>query len=248
MDNWPIRISQIVNLKLTKSIKHISFDLWMTLIRTHPEYKRKRAELFCHFFSVDNLELVEKAIRKIDLMANHINETTGGNIDALELYMMVLQEVHPDWKSPGIDTLQSFYAETEKLFNTYLPLAADDSVTQALQMVSDSGITINILSNTGFIKGDMLRKAIEQLGWASYFMFTIFSDETGCSKPNIKMFQEVWNGVSKLNNAIEKSEVLHFGDNPFADVEGASKFGFSAALFSPKQTTFYQQLEMVIKI
>jgi putative hydrolase of the HAD superfamily len=233
---------------MTQSIKHISFDLWMTLIRTHPEYKRKRAELFCHFFSVDNLELVEKAIRKTDLMANHINETTGGNIDALELYMMVLQEVHPDWKSFGIDALQSFYAKTEKLFSNYLPLAVDDSVTGALQMVSDSGITMNILSNTGFIKGNMLRKAIEQLGWASYFTFTIFSDETGHSKPSTKMFQEVWTCVSMQNHTIEKNEVLHFGDNPFADVEGASKFGFSAALFSPKQSTFCQQIEMVIKI
>ncbi len=232
---------------MPQSIKHISFDLWMTLIRTHPEYKRKRAELFCHFFSVDNLDLVEKAIRKIDLMANHINETTGGNIDALELYMMVLQEVHPDWKSFGIEALQTFYAETEKLFKNYFPIAIDDSVTQALQMVLDSGITMNILSNTGFIKGTMLRKVIEKLGWDSYFTFTIFSDELGHSKPNSKMFQEVWNGVSKLNHTIEKGEVMHFGDNPFADVEGAANFGFSAALFLPKQSTFYQQLKMVIK-
>ncbi len=233
---------------MTQSIKHISFDLWMTLIRSHPEYKRKRAELFCHFFSVNNLELVEKAIRKTDLMANHINETTGGNIDALELYMMVLQEVHTDWKSFNIDALQTFYSETEKLFNAYLPLAVDDSVTQALQMVSDSGITMNILSNTGFIKGYMLRKAIEQLGWSSYFTGTIFSDETGFSKPNLKMFEEVWNGVSKLNHAIEKNELLHFGDNPIADVEGAEKYGFSAALFLPEAGNFYQQVKKLLLV
>ncbi len=231
---------------MTSRIRHISFDLWMTLIRTHPEYKRKRAELFCLFFSVHNLELVEKAIRKIDLMANHINETTGGNIDALELYMMVLQEVHPDWKSFGIDALQSFYAETEKLFKMYLPLAVDDSVTVGLQLVSDSGITMNVLSNTGFIKGDMLRKAIEQLGWASYFKFTIFSDETSHSKPSSKMFQEVWSGVIMLNHTIDKSEVMHFGDNPFADVEGAEKFGFSTAHFLPEVGSFCHQVKQRI--
>lgn len=33
--------------------KHISFDLWLTLIKSNPEYKIKRNLLFREFFSVD---------------------------------------------------------------------------------------------------------------------------------------------------------------------------------------------------
>lgn len=237
------------NHKIT-GIQHISFDLWMTLIQSHPEFKKKRAELFCRFFSVKNLEAAEKAIRKVDLMANHINETSGGNIDSLELYMLVLQDVSSDWKSFKQEALQSFYAETGLLFKTYAPLPVDDSITGALQMITDSGITMNILSNTGFIKGRMLRHSLAQLGWSQYFLFTIFSDETGHSKPHNLMFETVWNRVGAIKSyagKIEKKNILHFGDNPFADVGGAEKFGFSSALFVPGKRSFYRQIEQVLK-
>ncbi|MES2772839.1 MAG: HAD family hydrolase [Bacteroidota bacterium] len=231
------------------AIKHLSLDLWMTLIRSHPAYKRKRAELFCRFFSVADLDAAEKAIRKIDLMANHINETTGGNIDAVELYLLVLHEVHNDWKSISPSDLRSFYKETERLFEEFTPLPADESVTEGLQMAQDGGITMNILSNTGFIKGYMLQKGLDQLGWSRYFSFSLFSDETGHSKPHPSMFDAVWTGVTKLNDgngAIAKTEILHFGDNPFADVEGAARYGFASALFTPEQPDFCSQLKNAI--
>ena len=233
-----------------QEINHVSFDLWMTLIRSHPEFKKKRAELFCRFFSVADLAGAESAIRKTDLVVNHINETTGGNIDALEMYLLALHQLNDSWKSVTPDCLERFYSGTELLFENYAPLPVDDSVTDGLKMMQDKGLSMNILSNTGFIKGKMLRKALDKMDWAHYFSFSIFSDETGHSKPHTAMFGEVWNEVKKLkirSGQIAKKEVLHFGDNPFADVEGGKKYGFSTALFLPDKEPFYQQIKKAIK-
>ena len=233
------------NDKIT-GIQHVSFDFWITLIRTHPEFKRERAALFCRFFSVTDVEATEKVIRKVDLMANHINDLTGGNLQPLELYLLVLQEVHPDWKSISLQDLETFYTATGKLFGAYMPLPVDDTVELALNMLLERGITMNILSNTGFIKGHILRKSLEQLGWTNFFSFTVFSDETGHSKPHHAMFEKVWEDVKKRGELLNKPDVLHLGDNPVADIEGAKKFGFSSALFLPGKGTFYQQLSKAI--
>jgi putative hydrolase of the HAD superfamily len=62
-----------------------------------------------------------------------------------------------------------------------------------------------------------------------YFSFQLYSDETGFSKPNVKMFEMVYNQIGK-NKIVNKLEVLHIGDNKVADYNGAINFGFDALL------------------
>ena len=89
--------------------------------------------------------------------------------------------------------------------------------------------TISLLSNTGFIKGFTLRKLMIHYELDNYFSFQIYSDETGFSKPNSKMFKLVYDQICS-NNTIQKQEILHIGDNSIADYNGAIKFGFDALL------------------
>ena len=57
----------------------------------------------------------------------------------------------------------------------------------------------------------------------------IFSDEVGVSKPNIKIFEYLYENTQKIKQ-LEKSKIIHVGDNIKADYEGALKFGFDAKL------------------
>lgn len=230
-------------------IEHISFDLWMTLIRTHPAYKQKRAELFCRWFAIADLSEAEKMIRKTDLMANHINETTGGNLDAFELYLIVLHQLNAKPENITLERLKEFYFETEQLFLSLPPVPIDPSVTDAFRMLQESGITMNILSNTGFVKGYMLRRFLHEAGWDKYFLFCIFSDETGHSKPNMSMFSDVWETLKQSYPAgreLRKNQVFHFGDNQHADVDGAEEFGFKAGRFHPDGPGFYLQVKTAL--
>jgi putative hydrolase of the HAD superfamily len=89
---------------------HFSFDLWLTLIKSHPEFKTKRVELFSSFFDVDKpIDEVAKTVKYYDDLCNTINEVTGGNIDTFEIYLMILGALNVDVKLLNKEKLNEFY-------------------------------------------------------------------------------------------------------------------------------------------
>ena len=103
--------------------KHYSFDLWFTLIKSNPEFKKERAKFFHKSFNFNNKTLneVETIFRNVDLMCNSINEKIGKNISAEEMYLMVLYQINEDNKYIGDINLQELYTEMETMFFNYPP-------------------------------------------------------------------------------------------------------------------------------
>lgn len=208
---------------------HFSFDLWLTLIKSHPEFKTKRVELFSSFFNVDApIEMVAKTVKYYDDLCNTINEVTGGNIDTFEIYLMILGALNVDIKLLNKEKLNEFYVKSEELFLEYRPVVIFENIHDFFGEIKNQGKTINILSNTGFIKGKTMRKFLIHENLDQYIDFHIYSDEINCSKPNPLIFQEVKNNIK--DQELPMSQILHIGDNPFADYKGAKDFGFSAHL------------------
>ncbi|CAM2940064.1 phosphoglycolate phosphatase [Chryseobacterium flavum] len=208
---------------------HFSFDLWLTLIKSHPEFKKKRVELFSSFFEVNRpVEEVERTIKYYDDLCNTINEVTGGNIDTFEIYLMILSSLGMEISLITKDQLNEFYIESEELFLEYKPVIIFENIHEFFDRIKNKGKTINILSNTGFIKGKTMRKFLIHENLDQYIDFHIYSDEINCSKPNPLIFQEVKNKIKDQNLPLH--HILHIGDNPVADYQGAKNFGFSAHL------------------
>ncbi|WP_288374628.1 HAD family hydrolase [Chryseobacterium culicis] len=208
---------------------HFSFDLWLTLIKSHPEFKAKRVGLFSSFFNVDKpIEQVAKTVKYYDDLCNTINEVTGGNIDTFEIYLMILNALDVDIKLLNKERLNEFYTKSEDLFLEYRPVVIFENIHGFFEDIKNKGKTINILSNTGFIKGKTMRKFLIHENLDQYIDFHIYSDEINCSKPNPLIFQEVKNKIKDQDVPLNK--ILHIGDNPVADYQGAKKFGFSAYL------------------
>lgn len=208
---------------------HFSFDLWLTLIKSHPEFKAKRVELFSSFFKVNKpIDEVAKTVKYYDDLCNTINEVTGGNIDTFEIYLMILGALEVDVKRVSKEKLNEFYLKSEDLFLEYKPVVIFENIHDFFDDIKSQGKTINILSNTGFIKGTTMRKFLIHENLDQYIDFHIYSDEINCSKPNPLIFQEVKNQLKDQDLPLEK--VLHIGDNPVADYKGAQDFGFSAHL------------------
>lgn len=208
---------------------HFSFDLWLTLIKSHPEFKAKRVELFTSFFSIDQpIQEVAKTVKYYDDLCNTINEVTGGNVDTYEIYLLILNALKVDIKQINRDHLNAFYLKSEELFLEYKPVIIFENVHQFFNEIKSQGKTINILSNTGFIKGKTLRKFLIEENLDEYIDFHIYSDEINCSKPNPIVFQEVKNKIK--NQDLQLSQILHIGDNVVADYNGAKSFGFNAHL------------------
>ena len=220
-----------MKLKLEYSeYQHLSFDLWLTLIKSNPEFKNKRNLLFKDFFEVEySIQKVTEVVRYYDVLCNNINEKTGLNIDTFEIYYLILNALNVNNNDVEIEKLSQFYKETELLFMQFKPDLIYPEIQLLFKEIVEQEKTISILSNTAFIKGFTLRKLISYYDLENYFSFQIYSDETGLSKPNKEIFQLVYNEITSFK-LIAKKEVLHIGDNKMADYNGAIKFGFDALL------------------
>lgn len=210
-----------------KGFEHISFDLWLTLIKSNSEFKIKRNLLFKEFFEIDSpIEKVAQQIRYYDVFCNTINERTGLNIDTNEIYLLILASLGLSIHEIEISKLDGFYKESESLFLNYKPTLIYDNTSTYLKKIKSEEKSLNILSNTAFIKGCTLRKLIAFYELEDYFDFQIYSDECGFSKPNKKIFDLIHKEVPH----IDKSNILHVGDNEVADYNGAMEYGFKAHL------------------
>lgn len=210
-----------------KGFKHISFDLWLTLIKSNPEFKIKRNLLFKDYFEIESpIEKVSQQLRYYDVVCNTINERTGLNIDTNEIYLFILASLDVPIQGIQLSKLEGFYTESERLFLSYKPTLIYSNTKDYLKIIKSEGIGLNILSNTAFIKGFTLKKLMAFYELEECFNFQFYSDECGFSKPNKKIFDLVHKEVPH----IDKSQILHVGDNEIADYKGALEYGFKAHL------------------
>jgi len=186
--------------------------------------------LFKNFFEIDStIDKVNEVVRYYDVLCNNINEKTGLNIDTYELYYLILSALEVDINKFETDKLSEFYEETEALFIKYKPELIFPDTKKLFQEMTNEDKSINILSNTAFIKGRTLRKLLAHYELTDYFKFQIYSDEVGFSKPNNEIFQLVFDEINTFKSA-QKKQILHVGDNSIADYNGAIRFGFDAYL------------------
>lgn len=215
--------------------RHYSFDLWLTLIRSNPAFKKERANYFRTRFNPAGkpADEVEHIFRQVDLMTNIVNEKTGLHTDAGAMYLMVMYQLGNSAESMREVDMAELFSEMETLFFSYPPVIYNPETLTCLDRLSNnSDITLNILSNTGFVNGDTLRKLLVQLGIADYFSFQLYSNETGLSKPNPGLFQILCENIKayRPDNPVLPGEIVHIGDNPVADVAGAEAAGLQAFL------------------
>ena len=211
------------------SYEHFSFDLWLTLIKSNPDFKLKRDTLFKDFFKIDkDLDEVRKVIRHYDVLFNRISEKTGNHIEREEVFLLMLDALGKDIETIE-DNLKQFFQRVDELFLNNMPVLLWENIEEQLIEIKEKNKTASILSNTAFIHGDSLRKVLEHLGLAQYFSFMIFSDEVKASKPNLKVFEIMFSKINDFRN-LRKEEILHIGDNQIADYEGAKTFGVNSKL------------------
>ena len=229
------------------SFKHYSFDLWLTLIKSNPQFKLERAKFFYKNFNSCNktIEEVISVFRQVDTMCNAINEKTGKNIDGDEMYLMVISLLN------GVDTsfnnidMEGLYNEMDSLLFNYMPVVyCTDTIDILNRIKQKDDCTFNISSNTAFIKGKSLRKVLTNLQLSSFFEFQIYSDEIGLSKPDIQFFEKMLQGVHSIypEKSIALNQIVHIGDNPVADIEGAATVGIKSRLINSNNSTILSLL------
>lgn len=229
----------------TAAYQHYSFDLWLTLIRSNPAFKEERARYFRqHYNRKQKTESEILAIfREVDLMCNAINEKTGGNITAEEMYLMVISRINEDPQAVFDTDPETLYKQMEMLLLEHMPqVYCPDTLPALARLRSGSNCSTSLLSNTGFIKGHTLRKVLQILSLDAYLDFQLYSDEAGLSKPNPAFFRLMLDTLGQHRQNIDPSRIIHIGDNPNADIAGARAAGIHSLQVNSNELTILNLL------
>lgn len=228
--------------------RHYSFDVWLTLIRSNPDFRHKRTAYFAQHFNPlgRTLSQVSELIREVDLSCTRINELVGKNIDSLELFLLMAQRLGTDLNQLTNEQLMATQHDLSDMFRKYPPRLTDEKIPLVLSTLRSRGITLSLLSNTGLIRGASLRQYWEELGIGELFAFQLYSDEVGLSKPNPAFYAMLYQKARQLSeyqsDPLQSMRIIHIGDNPVADEAGARAAKLSTLLIHPDKPEFSKLL------
>ena len=200
-------------------IKHISFDAWNTLLIPNKKYAQLRAELLSDTFHV-HVDRAKAVYTDTKHLLDHLAEAHGLGMNVHHAFNVLITK----FGAEDHKMVHSLMDQVSQLFLAHPPTILEDSV-KAIEEVKAQGVTIGITSNTNFICGYDLNEVFD-----NHFKFEVgvFSDLVGSSKPSKLIFDIHLRELKKYYVDIDRSEVLHIGDNHVCDFIGAKNFGFQA--------------------
>jgi putative hydrolase of the HAD superfamily len=202
------------------NIKHISLDVWNTLLIPNKEFSKRRTEFLASYFDMP----VELA--KIEFTATkHILDTMamerGVSLPPFNVYVLLFNRFNSD-KFDEIPTVRNKILE---LFKQYPPEMIKETRDELSRIYIDGKYSLGIISNTNFVSGDVLHDTlVEQSGVK--FESPVFSDLVGFAKPSKGIFNIHFQGLRRFKPELKKENVVHIGDSAVCDFSGAGGFGF----------------------
>jgi putative hydrolase of the HAD superfamily len=158
------------------------------------------------------------------------------------MLLLILAQLDINIENISTAQIDDFLQQLETAFWQFPPFFIEDDLEKILAKAQKKHISLSIFSNTGLIRGRILRQFFKEKGLSKYFDFQLYSDELYLSKPTILAFETIFAYVLRLKN-IEKQNIAHVGDNLVADVKGANDFGFKALHYEYKLLKMNDLLE-----
>lgn len=194
----------------------VSFDLWGTLIKSNPEYLPKRNRLAKEqlFFDVPMTAYdVGVALSKVKKKWDLIAEPAGKSIEPIHLFLDVYAELNLE--IPKVDFRSRYNAWVLKhhIIMRETPPILYPEVNELLAELKSRGVFISVTCNSSTHLGIHLKSALPEI--FKYTHETIFSDELGYAKPAPQVWKLLKSKAGKWG--IKPEEIIHVGDNPFAD-------------------------------
>jgi len=200
-------------------IKHVSFDVWGTLISANPEFAAARTDFLSREFNV-GLANVKAAYTKVKQLVDTTAETQGIAYSTDQVFNLLYNELKVDL----LDIHHKFVRATvEQLFIEHPPLILNKT-RHLIDYLAEKRLTLSIGSNSNFISGDVMFPFL-QTEFNEAFSFGVFSDKIDYAKPNAVFFSTVMHELHKLYNfnwtqTPTSDRVLHVGDNYVCDGSG----------------------------
>ena len=210
-------------------IQAITFDFWQTLYADNTELIKQRENhraTYCQeFLSKYGYKFTFGKVKHAYQMAYELVAEAWQIHRGVPMEECILQLT----KTLGIN-LTPFQAHQVKSItgnSTLLhppPLAP--FIKDLLPQLADK-YQLGIISDTGMTAGTFLRDMLKNNEILDYFSVQTFSDETGCTKPDVVQYRTT---LEKMG--VNPSEALHIGDLVRTDITGAKNAGMYAIRFA----------------
>lgn len=225
---------------MKSKISHISFDLWLTLLKSNPEFKRKKIGLFWKDYNPKKLSLeeIEAIVRNVDVQCTRIAEITQTHFNTFSMISMILFQLGNNDHQLG--DIQAIHNKIQWLYLENLPFLYEEQTKSILEKLYYQVNILSVGSNTGFVDGETIRKGLDFLGIGKFFDDFVFSNECGFAKPSKDFFKLV-HDVSRY----DKEQILHVGDNSYADGYGAKLYGLESFIINSNDKSISNVLTLV---
>jgi FMN hydrolase / 5-amino-6-(5-phospho-D-ribitylamino)uracil phosphatase len=117
------------------------------------------------------------------------------------------------------ETVGRTAAEIEDL-SLLAPLQLLEGVSETIPELAAAGYRLAIISDTSLTPGRLLKHFLEKDGLLQHFSALTFSDVTGYTKPDARMFEST---LAELGTGARQA--AHVGDTPRTDIAGAKAMG-----------------------
>ncbi|MCH7738866.1 MAG: HAD-IA family hydrolase [Chloroflexi bacterium] len=215
----------------------VTLDLWLTLIteqaftsrggvgRSRERLSRVMDALASAGHPVDEDEL-EASFKRVQEDIDHAHANGVDRTFPLWVRQII------DYTLPGVFDTLSDEAAGEIISAVDEPFLAAPPVAhpkagEVLSALTEAGLRLALISNTGFTSGDIYRRWFDDIGWRDRFEVTTFSNEAAVAKPTASIFTST---LAEMNALPEQA--LHVGDNLLSDIAGAHRVGMCTAWIS----------------
>lgn len=217
-------------------VKHISLDVWNTLIHANPEFAAARTRMLAKVF-VESEDFVRYQYSICKGLADEIAIDLGLAHGTPAMIAMLVERICKHGMNTLLLEQGGYYRavitqELELLFKKHPPIVKFEAAL-ALSTAHRYGITLSIGSNSNFISGRMMEPWLRKQ-FDVPFEFAVFSDQLGFAKPSYWFFQEIYDLARKNTRVKHPGEIAHIGDDKDYD-GGGLKLGFTTFVVSPSQ-------------
>lgn len=211
----------------TMAIELITIDFWNTLVSAKSNgalRERARIDGLLHHGRIVNPSLSETAVKQaLKTVSVHFDSVwleTARTLSTAELLEALERALNLRFADPE--------AVTNVLQESLLagPPVWADGVKDVLAELSKTYF-LSIISDTMYSPGRILRQFMRENGVEQNFRHFVFSDEIGCSKPDLRTF-----GSALKAAGCAPDRALHIGDMKKTDIKGAKSAGMKAVLFT----------------
>lgn len=209
-----------------RPLEGVSFDLWLTLLRTTAKAKRARTEAIAAAFGVEPDRAFESLADAASRELDDFSSKTGEDRNCADRLDLIADKIGVP--RLGVEPRERAVAACQDAARANLPDLIEPDIAETFANLTARGVKIVTVSNTGFSSGATVRAALGRLGLDRYLTAMIFSDEIGRSKPDPVIFE-----AARTALGCDAGSILHVGDSAAADVAGARAAGFQALHFCP---------------